>query len=269
MTWSGALLMFLLGFRHGFDPDHIAIIDGISVRYSHSRPGLAKWTGTLFALGHGSVVTAIAVMVSRFSHAFHFPQKVWEVFDWVPGVLLIVVGLMNVRALLTKQTCHTHGLKTWLLPEKLKKSSHPLSIVLIGILFAMVFDTNTQAAAWTYSASSGSGSLHALMLGLCFTAGMMLTDSMDSQILFLLTKHSTGTERIIAYRRRLGWVIVLITFSVGFYKIISHINAGFELSETLLTGIGILLFAGMGIFYTRLSLFVRHKSQNESQWDID
>jgi high-affinity nickel-transport protein len=260
MTWSGVLLMFLLGFRHGFDPDHIAIIDGISVRYSDTRPGLAKWTGTLFALGHGSVVTAIAVMISQFSHAFSFPQKVWDVLDWVPGILLIVFGLMNLRGLMSRQTYHSHGLKTWLLPEKLKNSSHPLSIVLIGVLFAMVFDTNTQAAAWAYSASSGSGSSHALMLGLCFTAGMMLTDSMDSQILYLLTRQSFGTDRVIAYRRKLGWVIVAITFSVGLYKIISHINPGLELSEAVLTGIGISLFVGMGIFYTRLSIFEKQKS---------
>ena len=260
MTWSGVLLMFLLGFRHGFDPDHIAIIDGISVRYSDCRPGLAKWTGTLFALGHGSVITVIAVMISRFSHAFHFPQKVWEVLDWVPGILLIVVGIINLRGLIMKQTYHAHGLKSWLLPEKLKNSSHPFSIVLIGVLFAMVFDTNTQAAAWAYSASSGSSSSHALILGLCFTVGMMLTDSMDSQILYLLTRHSSGTDKVIAYRRKIGWIIVAITFSVGLYKIISHIHPGFELSEAVLTGVGISLFVGMGIFYTRLSIFVKQKS---------
>jgi nickel/cobalt transporter (NiCoT) family protein len=260
MGWSGVLLMFLLGFRHGFDPDHIAIIDGISVRYSNTRPVLAKWTGTLFALGHGSVVTVIAVMISQFSHAFSFPQTVWAVLDWVPGILLILVGILNLRGLLSRKTYHSHGLKTWLLPEKLKNSSHPLSIVLIGILFAMVFDTNTQAAAWAYSASSGTGSSHAMMLGLCFTAGMMLTDSLDSQILYMLTQHSFGTERVIAYRRKLGWIIVAITFSVGLYKIISHINPGLELSETVLTGVGISLFIGMGIFYTRLSFFVKHRS---------
>jgi nickel/cobalt transporter (NiCoT) family protein len=269
MTWPGVLLMFLLGFRHGFDPDHIAIIDGISVRYSSKRPQLAKWTGTLFALGHGSVVTVIAVMISQFSHAFSFSEKVWAILDWVPGILLIVVGVINLRSLLSKERFHSHGLKTWLLPEKLKNSSHPLSIVLIGILFAMVFDTNTQAAAWAYSASSGSGCTHALMLGLCFTAGMMLTDSMDSQMLFLLTLHSSGTERVIAYRRKLGWVIVAITFSVGLYKIVSHINPLLELSESVLTAIGISLFFGMGIFYTKLSIFVKHKSHNESKLNTE
>jgi high-affinity nickel-transport protein len=50
--------MFMLGLRHGFDPDHIAIIDGVSVRYAATKPLLAKWTGTLFAAGHGTVVLA-------------------------------------------------------------------------------------------------------------------------------------------------------------------------------------------------------------------
>jgi high-affinity nickel-transport protein len=51
MELSGILLMFMLGLRHGFDPDHIAIIDGVSVRYAATKPLLAKWTGTLFAAG--------------------------------------------------------------------------------------------------------------------------------------------------------------------------------------------------------------------------
>ena len=99
MELSGLLLMLMLGLRHGFDPDHIAIIDGVSVRYSATKPLLAKWTGTLFALGHGAVVTCIAVMISRLSHSWNFPQAVWNVVDWVPGLLLILVGVLNFRML--------------------------------------------------------------------------------------------------------------------------------------------------------------------------
>src|SRR5450432_178493 len=269
MELSGIVLMLLLGLRHGFDPDHIAIIDGVSVRYATSRPLLAKWTGTLFAFGHGTVVTSIAVMISRFSHSWNFPQFVWNILDWMPGLLLIFVRMLNLRVLNSQKHYHPKGWKMFFIPAKLKNSSHPLAIVLIGILFAMVFDTNTQAAAWAYSASSGSGSSHAFILGLCFTAGMMLTDSLDSQILYLLTQHSSGTEKVFAYRRKIGWIIVAITFSVGLYKIISHINPGFELSETVLTGVGLSLFAGMGIFYTRLSIFLRHKSTDEPQWNTE
>lgn len=163
MEFSGLLLMFMLGLRHGFDPDHIAIIDGISVRLSDSNPRLAKWTGTLFAIGHSSVVTAIAIMISCFSHSWNFSSNVWKALCWVPGTALIIVGLMNLRMLLKKSTYRPHGLKIMFIPKTLRNSSNPFAIVLIGLLFAMVFDTNTQAAAWAYTASSQLSVFSALM----------------------------------------------------------------------------------------------------------
>jgi high-affinity nickel permease len=36
---SGIGLMLLLGLRHGFDPDHIAIIDSMAYRAVSDRPG--------------------------------------------------------------------------------------------------------------------------------------------------------------------------------------------------------------------------------------
>src|SRR5450432_1074701 len=261
MNWSGVLLMFLLGFRHGFDPDHIAIIDGISVRYSHCRPGLAKWTGTLFALGHGSVVTVIAVMISQFSHAFSFPQKIWDILDWVPGILLIVVGLMNLRGLISKQKYHSHGLKTWLLPGKLKNSSHPLSIVLIGILFAMVFDTNTQAAAWAYTATTQLNTTNALLLGCSFSFGMIITDTLDSRILYTLMLQSVNNDRVLNYRKNLGWIIVYISFIVGGYKILIHLVPALALEESVLTLTGIAFFVLMILFYAFILYSAYKKSK--------
>jgi high-affinity nickel-transport protein len=52
-----ALLSFIaaLGLRYGLDPDHLAAIDGL-LRFHPSR-----WNGLFFALGHGVLVTALAV----------------------------------------------------------------------------------------------------------------------------------------------------------------------------------------------------------------
>ena len=36
----GLSLMFMLGLRHGFDPDHIAIIDSMAYRALGERPRL-------------------------------------------------------------------------------------------------------------------------------------------------------------------------------------------------------------------------------------
>lgn len=249
MEFSGILLMLMLGLRHGIDPDHIAIIDGVSIRYATTKPLLAKWTGTLFAIGHGTVVTCIAVMISRFSHSWNLPQYVWNILDWVPGILLLLVGYLNLRMLQSKKKYSPTGWKMFFLPAKLKNSSHPLAIVLIGILFAMVFDTNTQAAAWAYTATSQLSTANALLLGGSFSVGMIITDTLDSRILYTLVLRSANNDTVLNYRKNLGWIIVYISFIVGGYKIISRLIPAVELEDTVLTFIGIAFFALMICFY--------------------
>ncbi len=249
MELPGMLLMLTLGIRHGFDPDHIAIIDGVSMRYATEKPLLAKWTGTLFAIGHGTVITCIAVMISRVSHSWNFPKNVWNVLDWIPGLLLILAGFLNLRMLLSREKYNPKGLKTFFLPARLKNSSHPLGIILTGILFAMVFDTNTQAAAWTYTATSNLTALNAFAMGVSFSFGMIVTDTLDSRILFSLIQRSAGSDSVLNYRRNLGWIIVCISFIAGGYKIVSRLVPEIELDDSLLTIVGISFFALMIFFY--------------------
>lgn len=250
MEFSGMLLMLFLGLRHGFDPDHIAIIDGVGVRLAQSNPRIAKWTGTLFAIGHGSIVTSVAVMISLFSHSWEFSKKVWEILDWVPGTVLIAVGLMNFRMLIRKTDYRPKGLKIMFLPKRLKESSNPLAIILMGAVFAMVFDTNTQAAAWAYTATTELNVLSALSLGIAFSVGMIITDTLDSRILYLLMKRSSDSSAVFDYRKKLGWIIVVLSLLVGGYKLISLVRPDWSLEENILTILGIVFFTIMTIFYS-------------------
>ncbi|MEO6315269.1 MAG: hypothetical protein ABIU63_08490 [Chitinophagaceae bacterium] len=252
MESSGILLMFFLGLRHGFDPDHIAIIDGVSIQYATSKPLLAAWTGSLFALGHGIVITAVAVTISLFSHSFHLPQALWSLLDWVPGLLLLLVGFLNLRSLLHTKTFKPHAIRSFILPARLKKSSHPLAIVLMGILFALVFDSTTQAAAWAYTATAQITTSSALILGLSFSAGMVITDSADSGILYLLVKRSGNNGSVINYRRTLGWIIVCISLTAGVYKIVSLVIPTAAIQDRILSMIGGAFFVLMLCFYTAI-----------------
>ncbi|MFC3562820.1 HoxN/HupN/NixA family nickel/cobalt transporter [Pedobacter jamesrossensis] len=265
MQYSAILLMLMLGLRHGFDPDHIAIIDGVGVRLAPTKPNLAKWTGTLFAFGHGSVVTGITVTISAISHSWHFPKLVWDFLDWLPGILLITVGIMNLRMLLRSDNYGPQGIKWMLVPRRIKNSSSPLAIVFIGILFAMVFDTNTQAAAWAYAATSKLTIGNALILGLSFSCGMILTDTLDSRILFSLMLRSANNESVLNYRRKLGWIIVYVSLLVGSYKILTHVLPEFSLDEGLLTLIGISFFILMSAFY----LYIIYGSTPKSKQEIN
>src|SRR5258706_15426879 len=52
-------VVFLLGLKHGLDPDHLAAIDGLTRFNASRRPLLSRWSGLLFSAGHGVVVTAV------------------------------------------------------------------------------------------------------------------------------------------------------------------------------------------------------------------
>lgn len=235
---SGLSLMFMLGLRHGFDPDHIAMIDSLAYRSLEQRPRLAPWMGTLFALGHGLAVTAIAVALGAFAGGLALPDPVRTTLDWLPTLLLIVVGSLNLRALLRPRAYRPQGWKTPFIPASLRGNSHPLAIVLVGILFALVFDTATQAAAWGYAMAASGGGQAALMAGLAFTTGMVVTDTADGRLMVRLLRQASGRSGAAAYRRRVGWGVVLVSYAMAAYAIAIHWWPQVELGDLGLTMAG-------------------------------
>lgn len=238
------LLLFLLGLRHGLDPDHIAVIDGLTLRFLTVRPRVAPWVGTLFAAGHGLVVTLIAGLVGCYVPAIAFPVWLRTVADWLPTALLLLVGLLNLRALLRPAAPDTpFGWRQHLVPARLAGSLHPAAAaVLTGVLFATVFDTATQVAAWGYAATRQGGVGAALLLGGFFSAGMILTDTLDGRLVCRLLQRPVGTALHQRYRRRLGWGIVGLSFGVAGYQLLSYWQPQLAFSDAgySLIGLGLL-----------------------------
>ena len=69
-----AALVFVLGLKHGLDPDHLAAIDGLTRFNAQRRPRLSRWSGLLFSAGHGVVVTLVAVVVATVATQWHAPR---------------------------------------------------------------------------------------------------------------------------------------------------------------------------------------------------
>jgi high-affinity nickel-transport protein len=243
ISFSGLALMFLLGLRHGLDPDHIACIDGLTWRALNQQHGHAHWIGTLFAVGHGLLVTAIAVGVSRFALSIDVAPVVVQVFGCVPTALLVVVGTINLRLLLARsEAFEPTGWKMRFVPPRLRSHTSPWAVVAIGVLFATVFDTATQAAAWGYVASnSGGGMLAALGAGLIFTAGMVITDTLDGRLVCRISRSRNGIVAGRRLRRSLGWLIVAISYGVAGYNIARAWAPEIELDETMFSLAGLSL----------------------------
>ena len=251
ISFSGLVLMFVLGLRHGLDPDHIACIDGLTWRALSHEHQHAQWIGTLFAIGHGLLVTGIAVGVSRLTHSVSVPDTVVTVFGWIPTALLLLVGTLNLRLLMQRDPSYAPtGWKLKLIPQRLRNHSSPWAVVVIGVLFATVFDTATQASAWGYVASNkGGGLLAAFLAGLVFTLGMVITDTLDGRLICRISRGTDGQAAGRRFRRTLGWLIVAISYGVAAYNIGKALIPAIELDDFAFSLTGFSLIAVMFLIW--------------------
>jgi high-affinity nickel-transport protein len=175
------LLVFALGVKHGLDADHLATIDGLTRFNAGRNPRLARYCGFLFSLGHGAVVIAVALAVGALTRRWAVPAWMEDLGAWISIGFLTLLGAMNLAAVLAAQpgqVVQPVGLKGRLL-GRLQRTSHPLLIAAVGALFALSFDTMSQAALFALTGTQFGGVAHSLMLGLLFMLGMMLTDGVN------------------------------------------------------------------------------------------
>lgn len=174
-------LVFLLGLKHGFDADHLATIDGLTRFNSRDGRAFARYCGALFSLGHGVVVVAIATAVGLVSERWSAPEWLELSGAWISIGFLTVLGTANLAAVLAAkpdEVVSPIGLKGKLLGG-LSAARRPWTVALVGALFAVSFDTISQAALFALTATQFGGVWHAVFLGLLFTLGMLVTDGIN------------------------------------------------------------------------------------------
>src|SRR5260221_10517261 len=93
-----ALMVFLLGLRHGMDPDHLATLDGLARHNAQTRPRLARWSGCFFSLGHGAIVTLVAGFVAATPHHGAPPPWPERFGTWISIAFLLALGITNITA---------------------------------------------------------------------------------------------------------------------------------------------------------------------------
>jgi hypothetical protein len=133
--WLSLLILtFVLGMKHGFDADHLATIDGLTRYNARTRPGMARYCGTFFSLGHGAVVMAIALGVSALAGRWEVPEWFGTLGAVISIAFLVALGSLNLAAVLRAepdQIVQPVGLKGRLLGN-LRHVSHPGLVALVG-----------------------------------------------------------------------------------------------------------------------------------------
>jgi high-affinity nickel-transport protein len=191
------------------------------------RPRLARLSGVLFSLGHGIVVVAVALTVSLLAQAWHAPQWLDSVGMWISVCLLTVLALVNTVAVARTPGHEVARVVGWrsAMFAPLLCARHPLTVLGVGALFALSFDTISQAALFAATAAAYGGWRPALLLGLLFTAGMLLTDGINGWLIWRLIRRCDRAARVASR------TVVLAVSAVGV------MTAGLALATRLLPAV--------------------------------
>lgn len=138
-------LGFLLGIRHATEPDHVIAVSTIVSR----ERNIAKsaWVGAVWGLGHtltifvvGAALILLGFVVPQGAGAaqFHMNPRLGLVMELAVGIMLIVLGIMNLRRFsswvpsvvqggIVHSHSHAHGDYIHSHPHSHAPESHPHS----------------------------------------------------------------------------------------------------------------------------------------------
>lgn len=215
-------VVFLLGLRHGFDPDHLAAIDGLARFNAAVRPRLARWSGLLFSLGHGAVVTAVAAGVATLAGGWRLPGWLEATGVMISIGFLALLGGANIAAVVRTprgQVVRPVGMRSRLF-ARLVRAEHPVVVAAVGAAFAVSFDTLGQAVLFSVTGSQLAGWLFAAFLGLVFTAGMVATDALNG--LWVASLLRRADDRAASASRLMSLAIGLTALAIALLAAARH-----------------------------------------------
>jgi len=176
-----ALVALVLGMRHGVDADHLAAIDAMTRCNAQARPALARRTGVWFSLGHGGVVMAVALAVAATAHAWNAPAWLEPFGAWTSIALLVLLGTLNLVAWQRSAPGAAVALAGWRsrLFEGALRACSRRAVMGVGVLFALSFDTVTQAALMAATGIAHHGLAAVALLAGAFATGMVVIDGLN------------------------------------------------------------------------------------------
>jgi high-affinity nickel-transport protein len=212
-----AALVFVLGLKHGLDPDHLVAIDGFT------RSSRSRWCGLFFSLGHGVVVTLVGVAVALVATEWQPPHWLEDTGAWISIGVLLALGVANLLAVLRARPgvpVPLVGLRGHWLSERLARASHPAVIAAVGAAFALSFDTISHALVFSMTGATLAGWFFAAVLGVVFTAGMALTDAVNG--LFVARLVAGADERAAAASRCMSIAIAALCLGLAAFSLAKY-----------------------------------------------
>ena len=235
--WPLLGLACALGLSHGADPDHLTAIDGMTRASVDRHPRMSRWVGAWFAFGHALSVLLIAAAIALAADYLQsFNSSVLQVSGVLSAGLLFAIGSLNLARLVTLPTgsaALSHGVISHVLPRRLLNVTHPMSAVPIGALFGLGFETASQMSAWALAGTMGYGLFGALLIGVAFSLGMVVTDSING--LIVRRMYLAATTMAIQGNRMMTLTVVGLAYVVGIIKLLQPTSFALPISDLGLT----------------------------------
>ncbi|HEX7430254.1 MAG TPA: HoxN/HupN/NixA family nickel/cobalt transporter [Mycobacterium sp.] len=294
---------YLLGVRHAFDADHIAVIDN-TTRKLVGEGTRSLSAGFWFSLGHSSVVFGLAFLLALGVRAVVGPvqdegspmlQTLGLVGSLVAGTFLILIGLTNLFAVVgiakvfrrmrsgdfdeaeLERRLEQRGFLARLLARVMHRVSKPSHLYPVGLLMGLGFDTATQVALLVLAAGTAAFTLpwYAIfVLPVLFAAGMSLFDALDG--IFMSRAYGWAflkPVRKVFYNLTVTVLSVVVALVIGVIVLAGLLadRLGIESGPLAVIGSANLEFVGfviVGLFVVAwlIALAVWHLGQIEERW---
>lgn len=190
----------ILGFRHGFDYDHVAAISDITS--VQSSPKRAMQLGLLYALGHAATVAVLGSAMVLFQ--LSLPHSIDRIAERLVGVTLIILGIYVLSLLFKgdyaprsrfailarfaqwlywklRSYWHDHDIPKPATPEG---NYNKKSVFLVGVIHGLGAETPSQLLIFLLAANLGGVDKGFLGLGM-FLVGLLAMNT-------LMTASATG-----------------------------------------------------------------------------
>jgi nickel/cobalt transporter (NiCoT) family protein len=248
---TSLLLVSMLGFRHGFDADHIAVVDGMTRARQLQGFWSSRLVGAQFALGHSSMILAASLLLHGQSASL--PHWLDGLGMAISTCFLLAIAASNFAHAVRPPSDTPRPLGP-VAAAMLRVTGGQLHPALVGMAFALSFDSMAQAAFFASRGSQFTGMSAVVLLAAAFGLGMMAADAANGALLNWFASRSDSLARH-ASRFSSGFiaVIALVTASAGLLR---EFHANFASSWEDLgiwTGVGLVALTST-VYSVRIAL---------------
>ena len=234
----------LLGFRHGFDYDHIAAItDVVSVQTSKRN---AMKLGMIYALGHALTVALLGAIVIVFG--ISLPAGVDRWAERLVGLTLLLLGIYVLSTLVLKPNGHMPKSRYALLHEGYHRTRIAVlrrrggagqaeeyvaprafdvrSVFVIGIVHGLGAETPSQLMIFLLAANLGGAALGMLGLGM-FLAGLLTMNALmtaSAAGVFGVSQRRPGLLKVVSALTAIYSLVMGVLFLAGRSSLLPVLN---------------------------------------------